>query len=44
MLKSERDSILIIGSIIMAADIRVIPLQEKNSGDKETDKAKKITK
>lgn len=44
MLKAERDSILIIGSIIMAADIKVISLQEKRSGDKETDKAKKINK
>lgn len=29
MLKTERDSILIIGSIIMATDIKVIPMQEK---------------
>ncbi len=43
MLKTERDSILIIGSIIMATDIKVIPMQEKKSGDKEMDKAKKIT-
>lgn len=41
MLQTEMDSILTIGSIIMAADISVVPVQTKGSDDKEANKAKK---
>ncbi len=43
-LYDERDSIFLIGSTIMTAGIHVIPLQVKQSGDKETEKAKKTNK
>lgn len=44
ILQKDRDSILAIGSTIMTAGIYVIPLQDKNSGEKEAGKAKKTDK
>ncbi|MFN3939540.1 MAG: hypothetical protein ACK4IY_03065 [Chitinophagales bacterium] len=44
VLQNDRDSIYAIGSTVMTAGIYVIPVLEKNSGEKEASKAKRTEK